>query len=56
MPTFEYECKPCGITKEFQERYEIGPACEQCDLNMSRVWTANPVHFKGGGWGGNHVG
>lgn len=56
MPTFEYECKECNYKQEYQIRFEVGPDCEKCFRTMTRVWTANPVHFKGGGWGGNHNG
>jgi len=52
MPKYDYKCNKCGmtqeITREFGEDYE--PTC--CQEGMSRVWSATPAIFRGGGWGG----
>ncbi len=52
MPNYDYKCNECGmvreIYREFGEDHE--PTC--CQASMSRVWTATPAVFRGGGWGG----
>ena len=54
MPSYDYKCEKCSsvveITRAFDE--ESSPSCTYCQSYMSRVWTATPAHFKGGGWGG----
>ena len=53
MPKYDYTCSKCGmtqeITREFGEDHE--PTC--CQQTMSRVWSATPAIFRGGGWGGS---
>ena len=52
MPKYDYKCNKCGmtqeITREFGEDYE--PTC--CQESMSRLLSATPAIFRGGGWGG----
>ena len=31
------------------------PKCEKCDVTLTKVFTPPAIHFKGGGWGGDHV-
>ena len=53
MPKYDYKCNTCNsvqeIHREFGEDYE--PTC--CQMGMSRVWSATPAIFRGGGWGGS---
>jgi putative FmdB family regulatory protein len=50
MPTYEYRCDNDNSFIETRERYEIGPACPLCDMNMKRVWSAPGIQFKGSGF------
>ena len=50
MPTYEYRCDECKSFVEVTERYEFGPECVQCGRNMSRVWSAPGIQFKGSGF------
>jgi hypothetical protein len=54
MPKYDYQCDKCGIGVEFEKSIheETSPTCTGCSTIMSRVWSATPAHFKGGGWGG----
>ena len=52
MPTYDFKCSECGMTREVYK--ELGedrlPTC--CNTSMERVWSATPAIFRGGGWGG----
>lgn len=54
MPTYEFKCNTCGLSIDvyfsFQDKQE--PKCTHCNDLMTKVITAPPAHFKGGGWGG----
>lgn len=52
MPKYDYKCNVCGMTQEIHREFgeDFEPTC--CQSTMSRVWTATPAHFKGGGWAG----
>lgn len=50
MPTYEYRCNDDESYMETKEHYIIGPACPVCDKNMSRVWSAPGIQFKGSGF------
>ena len=58
MPTFEFKCETCDvITEHFIPAADIDSslACDKCGNVMTRMYTPPAIHFKGGGWGGNHV-
>lgn len=48
LPTYDFKCKSCGIVKETNTN--LPEPCELCGEAMIRLWTANPVHFKGTGF------
>ena len=50
MPIYEYKCNVCSATIEYERSFgdDTEPTC--CQTTMSRVWSATPVHFKGGGF------
>jgi len=51
MPTYDYECPGEGIKKELElPMNHKTPKCETCGAEMNRIYTANPVHFKGTGF------
>jgi putative FmdB family regulatory protein len=55
MPTYEYSCNECGTYGSVHKSYDddIGPmSCPKCNLQMSRLYSAPGLIFKGGGWGG----
>lgn len=54
MPTYEYICE-CGYQESIMRGYDEAEKeykCPDCGINMTRLWTAPSIHFKGGGWGG----
>jgi putative FmdB family regulatory protein len=57
MAQYDYRCEVCGkvttIRRSMEDNFERNPYCEGCTIPMTRVWTANPIHFKGKGWGGS---
>ena len=54
MPTYDYECRSCGDRQEinlpFNHEGEIN--CGHCGNVLFKVFSANPIHFKGSGWAG----
>lgn len=50
MPTYDYKCNECGITREVIR--EIGdntePLC--CDKQMARLWSAPAIKFNATGF------
>lgn len=57
MAAYDFRCEVCGKTKTIvrpiDDAMPRDPYCDGCTIPMSRIWTANPVHFKGRGWGGD---
>ena len=55
MAAYDYRCEVCGNTKTvhrpIDDAFARDPYCDGCTIPMARIWTANPVHFKGKGWG-----
>ena len=39
--------------RSMEDNFDRNPYCEACMIPMNRIWTANPIHFKGKGWGGS---
>lgn len=57
MPTYDFTCRMCDTNVEI--KVVLGdefPKCEKCGITLSKVFTPPAIHFKGGGWGGNHGG
>ena len=55
MPTYEYSCKECGTHGSIHSSFnEDVPTmqCPKCKLDMSRLYSAPGLVFKGNGWGG----
>ena len=54
MPVYDYECRSCDdvqeITLPFSHEGEIN--CGHCGNVLFKVYSANPIHFKGTGWAG----
>lgn len=54
MPTYDYKCSKCGMTmvviRTLKEK-ERAPICVNDAQELSRVYTAPPIQFKGKGWG-----
>ena len=51
MPTYDYECSGEGLIRELTLSVEHKrPKCETCGADMNRIYTSNPVHFKGSGF------
>jgi putative FmdB family regulatory protein len=56
MAIYEFMCDACGISISINQPIDSdGSAqagnCSNCQIPLVRVWAANPVHFKGKGWG-----
>ena len=55
MAEYDFRCEVCGKTKTVAramgDQLARDPYCDGCTIPMARVWTANPIHFKGKGWG-----
>jgi len=53
LPTYDYECRTCDTVQEltlpFDKSQEI--KCVHCGNVLFKVFSANPIHFKGTGWG-----
>jgi putative FmdB family regulatory protein len=50
MPIYEYKCEICNTNVETKYHFEFGPECESCGRNMTRVWHAPGIQFKGSGF------
>ncbi|MGE0001286.1 MAG: FmdB family zinc ribbon protein [Fimbriimonadaceae bacterium] len=59
MPTYVYECKSCGVTKEAEQRMSE-PALTDCDCgaqgSLKRVIQPAGIVFKGSGFHLNDYG
>ncbi len=55
MAEYDFRCEVCGKTKTIKramdDTLQRDPYCDGCEVPMARIWTANPIHFKGKGWG-----
>jgi len=54
MPRYDFYCDKCDDQYEVElafENIKITYTCV-CGTPMRRVYTPNPVHFKGDGWAG----
>ena len=55
MPIYSYQCDQCGLEIDIFQHFtddtlQVCPECKQPALQ--KVYSPNPVHFKGEGWGG----
>jgi putative FmdB family regulatory protein len=51
MPTYEYQCKKCGIFEISQRITEDAlKTCPTCSGAVERLISATAFHLKGGGW------
>lgn len=52
MPRYDYKCGKCGGVQEVYQEFghNYTPTC--CQESMTKIYSATPAHFKGGGWGG----
>ena len=55
MPRYDYKCNNCSTAIEVERGFgdDSEPMCTGCNSTMSRVWSATPAIFRGGGWGGS---
>jgi putative FmdB family regulatory protein len=53
MATYEYRCAKDNsyvvMTRSIDDRDKSVP-CPECNSDMSRIYNATPVHFKGSGF------
>jgi putative FmdB family regulatory protein len=56
MPRFDFRCLMCETVVELVVTDDPFPKCKTCDVTLHKVYTPPAIHFKGGGWGGNHNG
>lgn len=58
VPTYNYYCPECVLTEERVHPIDSDDSylCPECNWVMVKKFTAPAIHFKGGGWGGNHPG
>ena len=55
VPTYEYSCNDCGTYGSIQKSYDDeidSMSCPKCNLQMTRIYSAPGLVFKGNGWGG----
>ena len=54
MPTYDYECRSCEKVQELTLPIDHDKelTCESCGNVLFKVFSANPIHFKGSGWAG----
>lgn len=54
MPSYDFECRSCSVTQEFTIpiNYDKEIKCDHCGNVLFKVFSANPIHFKGDGWAG----
>ena len=55
MPTYEYSCRECGTFGSKHRTYKEGDdgmTCPKCNVEMSRIYSAPGLIFKGDGWAG----
>lgn len=54
MPTYDYECRSCGDNQEINLPidYKEEIRCGHCGNVLFKIFSANPIHFKGSGWAG----
>lgn len=54
MPNWDFKCPLCDKVEEhFIESNEaVFPTCETCKVTLTKLFSAVPTHFKGGGWAG----
>jgi putative FmdB family regulatory protein len=53
MPTYQFRCVKCEHTHDIVASMAASwspPMCQFCTVDMKRVFSAAPVHFKGDGW------
>ena len=52
MPTYDYQCRSCGVISEVvHSMLEDGPTkCERCGGQLRRVFHPTGIIFKGGGF------
>jgi putative FmdB family regulatory protein len=54
MPTYNYVCEVCkstaSVTVSITEEPST-PKCLACSVDMSRIFSAPGLSFKGSGWG-----
>jgi putative FmdB family regulatory protein len=55
MPAYDYKCNRCGLINELHHGWYDKPTvlCTYCNEPMVKTFAANPIHFKGKGWGKN---
>jgi len=52
-PIYEFKCPTCGekIQRKNSMNEEVpAPMCGDCLVDMERVFSATPIHFKGSGF------
>jgi putative FmdB family regulatory protein len=54
MPRFDFKCTKCNSVVELIVTAGETPDCSTCNQPMTKQYTPPAIHFKGGGWGGNH--
>jgi putative FmdB family regulatory protein len=53
MPTYEYSCIECDVTKEVNRPIAEADAveiCEKCGYKMNKVYHSFGIQFKGNGF------
>lgn len=52
MPTYEYLCKECEYNFEVEQKMSDEPLseCPKCTGHIRRVFSSNPIIFKGSGF------
>lgn len=53
MPTYPYRCEFCANYLEIERGVDEdrpNPACTNCGVQMTRVWSSPSIQFKGNGF------
>ena len=53
MPVYEYKCDFCASRLEVERSFDSeagSPTCRDCGVQMTRVWSAPSIQFRGSGF------
>lgn len=52
MPKYDFKCPSCGSIEEYEHSVNDDPTleCEDCCVEVKKMFTATPAIFKGQGW------
>jgi putative FmdB family regulatory protein len=53
MPNWDFKCNMCdAVIEHLIKDGDEFPKCVDCNVTLSKMYSATPSIFRGGGWGG----